>query len=67
MNMDVSLATMATFYKNSTMINEVSTAMLAKALDNNRAAGEGVIEMIDAAALERSVNPAVGGNIDLSV
>ena len=42
MNMDVSLATMATFYKNSTMINEVSTAMLAKALDNNRAAGEGL-------------------------
>jgi hypothetical protein len=58
---------MAVFYKNSTTINEVSTAILAKALDNNQAAGEGIIEMIDAAALERSVNPAVGGNIDLSV
>ena len=67
MNMDVSLASMAMFYKNSTTISEVSTAVLAKALDNNRAAGEGIIEMIDSAALERSVNPAVGGNIDLSV
>ncbi len=65
--MDVGLASMAVFYKNSTTINEVSTAILAKALDNNQAAGEGIIEMIDAAALERSVNPAVGGNIDLSV
>lgn len=27
--------------------------------------GAGVVQMVDAAAMERSVNPAVGGSIDI--
>ena len=48
-------------------MNDISTAVLAKALDTGRDLGQGMVEMLDSAALERSVNPAVGGNIDISV
>ncbi len=47
--------------------SEVGVRMLAKAMDTNEQAGAGVIKMIDAAAMERSVNPSVGANFDASV
>ncbi len=47
--------------------SDVGTALLGKALDNNESMAAGLINMIDKAAMERSVNPAVGGNIDYSV
>ncbi|MDE6926574.1 MAG: YjfB family protein [Acetatifactor sp.] len=50
----------------STM-SKVSTAVLSKALDTNEALGEGLVQMLDAAAMERSINPEVGGNIDISI
>lgn len=46
---------------------KVGTAVLSKAMDTNEALAAGLAEMIDAAAMERSVNPAVGGNIDLRI
>ena len=48
-------------------LSKVETAMLSKALDANEAAGAGLINMIDAAAMERSVNPSVGSNFDMVV
>lgn len=50
----------------STM-SKVSTAVLSQAMDTNEALGQGLVEMIDAAAMERSVNPAVGANFDMRV
>ena len=50
----------------STM-SKVSTAVLSQALDTNEALGQGLVEMIDAAAMERSVNPAVGANFDMRI
>ncbi len=47
--------------------SQIGTAMLSKALDTNESMAEGIINMIDRSAMERSVNPAVGGNIDYSV
>lgn len=47
--------------------SKVGTAVLSKALDTNEALGQGLVEMIDAAAMERSVNPAVGANFDMRV
>ncbi len=47
--------------------SQVGIAMLDKAMDTNQALGEGLVEMIDAAAMERSVNPDVGANIDMWV
>lgn len=50
----------------STM-SKVSTAVLSQTIDTNEALGQGLVEMIDAAAMERSVNPAVGANFDMRV
>ncbi len=45
--------------------SQVGIRMLSKAIDLGEELGAGVAEMVDAAAMERSVNPAVGGSIDI--
>ena len=45
--------------------NKVGTAMLGKAMDTNEVLGQGLVQMIDSAAMERSVTPELGANIDL--
>ena len=47
--------------------SQVSTAVLAKAMDTNEALGAGMVEMIDAAAMENTVTPWVGGNFDMRI
>ena len=42
-------------------------AMLSKSLDAVKSTGAQMVEMIDASAMERSVNPAVGSNFDMYV
>ena len=54
-------------FANISTMSKVGTAVLDKTLDTNEALGAGLVEMIDAAAMERSVNPAVGGQFDLRV
>ena len=44
---------------------QVSVKMLDKTLEMGEDLGAGLMQMIDAAAMERSVNPAVGGNLDV--
>lgn len=51
----------------SATLSKVGTAVLDKALETNEEMGQGLVNMIDAAAMERSVNPAVGSNFDMSV
>ncbi len=41
------------------------TAMLSRNLDALQEAGNTIEEMLDVSALERSVNPNLGGNIDV--
>ncbi len=65
--MDMGLVNMAVNFKQATNMNDISTAVLAKALDTGRDMGQNVVEMLDSAAMERSVNPAVGSNFDMSV
>ena len=43
---------------------DIGTAVLSKAMDANESIGEGIVKMIDKSAMERSVNPDVGSNID---
>ncbi len=52
---------------NQGQMGDVGVAMLSKALDQQSAEGAGIVKMIDSAAMERSVNPNVGGNFDVSV
>ena len=47
--------------------SKVSVAMLDKAMDMGEDLSQGLVEMIDAAAMERSIQPELGGNIDVLV
>lgn len=46
---------------------DLGVIMLSKAMDVGEVLGEGMVEMLDAAAMERSVTPHIGGNIDITV
>lgn len=46
---------------------KVSVAMLDKTMETGEALGQGLVEMIDAAAMERSVHPELGGNVDFFI
>lgn len=61
--MDIAEVSMALSQANT--MNAVGTAVLSQSIDMGKVAGDGIVKMIDAAAMERSVNPAVGGNIDI--
>ena len=63
--MDIASISMAIAQTNT--LSRVGIAVLDKAMETNEAAGQGIINMIDAAAMERSVNPSVGGNFDMLV
>ena len=61
------IAGVSTALSNVNLQSRVGTAVLSKALDTNEALGAGLVEMIDSAAMERSVNPHLGANIDMWV
>lgn len=63
--MDIAGVSMA--LANVSTQSQVSTAVLGKAMDTNQELGEGLVQMIDAAAMERSVNPGIGGNFDMRI
>lgn len=46
---------------------QASTLMLGKSMDLNEVLGQGLVQMIDAAAMELSVNPNVGMNYDVRI
>ena len=45
--------------------SQVGIKMLSKAIDLGKDLGADMVQMMDAAAMELSVNPAVGGNVDI--
>ena len=65
--MDMGLVNMAVNFTQAANMNDISTAVLAKVLDTSRGAGQDMVELLDSAAMERSVNPSVGSNFDMSV
>ena len=58
--MDV--AGLSTMMKGGQLMQDVSVRVLSMSLDTLEAAGDGMRKM-----MEMSVNPSVGGNIDISV
>lgn len=56
------IAGMATAMAANKTSNEVGVAMLAKSIDSMEANGAALTKM-----MELSVNPAIGGNFDMSV
>lgn len=63
--MDVAGVSMALSQAN--LSSKVGVAMLSKSLDLNSTLGQGLVEIIDASAMELSVNPTVGSNIDIRI
>jgi len=63
--MDIASISMALAQTNS--LSKVGVAVLDKAMESNEIAGQGIRKMMDAAAMERSVNPAIGSNFDMLV
>lgn len=47
--------------------NQVQIAVLSNALDMNEVLGKGMAQMMDAAAMELSVNPNIGANFDMRI
>lgn len=52
---------------NSSTLSKVGVAVLDKTMETNEALGAGLVQMIDAAAMEQSVNPSVGANFDIRI
>ncbi|MBO5302856.1 MAG: YjfB family protein [Lachnospiraceae bacterium] len=46
---------------------DIGVALLSKSMDMNETLGAGMVNMIEASAMEQSVTPHIGGNIDLYV
>ena len=49
------------------LLNSVGTAVLSQSLEQAKDLSANMVEMLDAAAMERSVNPDIGANIDIMV
>ena len=63
--MDIAGLSMAMASNN--LQTKVGTAVLSKAMAPNEALGQGIVQMMDSAAMERSVTPELGTNIDLRI
>lgn len=61
------IASVAMAMNHGASLTKIGTAMLDKTMDTNETLGRGLVEMIDAAAMERSVNPHIGSNFDMIV
>lgn len=59
------IAALSTAMATSDIQSSVSISMLSKSLDTMETVGEGLIQIMDASAMERSVTPHLGGNIDV--
>ena len=61
------IASVATALSQNSTMNQIGTAVLSHALDTNEVLGQNFVEMIDSAAMERSVYPHIGSNFDMLV
>lgn len=52
---------------NASILSQVGTAVLGKALEADEELGAQMVEMMEAAAMELSVNPNVGANFDMRI
>lgn len=61
------IAAMSMRVSQSELGSRVSMAVLDKAMETDEILGDRLVEMMDAAAMERSVNPAVGSHFDTRI
>lgn len=63
--MDIAALSMAMAQNN--IGTKVGIAILDKNMETAESQGAQIVQMIDSAAIQRSVQPHLGGNIDISV
>lgn len=51
----------------SSSLSDVGTAVLGKSLETAEQNGNGLLKILNSAALERSINPSIGANFDMVV
>lgn len=51
----------------SQVLTDVGTALLSKSFDQAQVMSDSLTEMLDSAAMELSVNPNIGSNIDIMI
>ena len=66
------IGSLSTALASSKVNSQIGVAMLGKTLDAQKIEGAGIVQMINAssvsaAEMERSVNPGIGANFDMSV
>ena len=61
------IASLSVALSQSSALNQIGTAVLSNALDTHETLGQGLVNMIDSAAMERSVYPHIGSNFDMIV
>ena len=61
------IASLSVAMAQGSALTKIGTAMLDKALETNDTLGQNLVNLIDAAAMERSVNPHIGSNFDMLV
>lgn len=57
---------LSTALANAQILNQVSVAILDKALENSETSGDSLVNMIDR-SMELSVNPDIGSNFDMLI
>lgn len=63
----MNIAALASAMSVSSVQSAYGVAMLSNTLDATASTGDQIVEMIDTAAMERSVYPHIGGNFDATV
>lgn len=61
------IASVAMSMTRASSLSQIGTALLDNALETNEVLGQGLVEMLDCAAMERSVYPHIGSNFDMLV
>lgn len=61
------IAAISMYMSQQQTLSDVGTAMLSKALDTSEVMGAELIQAIDASAMAASVQPYLGGTIDISL
>ena len=61
------IASLSTALAQTKTQNDVGVLMLSKSLDLTETLGEGMVEILDASAMENSVTPHLGSNIDCRI
>ena len=51
----------------TSLMGKVGIAVLDKTMEGGEDLAAGMLKMVDAAAMERSVNPAVGSQMDIRI